>query len=153
MYSFLLQFHSINRWLVLLLALIVLFRSFTGWKSRRTFTKGDNISYSIFIGLLHLQALTGLLLYFVYSPVTQQIFADFGAAMKNSSSRFWAVEHIAGTLVGTIIAQVGRIVSKKALTDELKHKKAFIYTLIAILIILLVIPFGIINSETRPLWR
>ena len=73
--------------------------------------------------------------------------------MKNSSSRFWAVEHIAGTLVGTIIAQVGRIVSKKAFSDELKHKKAFIYTLIAIIIILLVIPFGIINSVNRPLWR
>jgi len=153
MYSFLLQFHSINRWLVLILAIIVLFRSFNGWQSRRTYTKGDNLTHTIFIGLLHLQALTGLLLYFVYSPVTQQIFADFGAAMKNSSSRFWAVEHIAGTLVGTIIAQVGRTLSKKAHADELKHKKAFIYTLIAILIILLVIPFGIINSETRPLWR
>jgi len=153
MYSFLLQFHSINRWLVLILALIVLFRSFTGWQGRRAFTKGDNLSHTIFIGLLHLQALTGLLLYFVYSPVTQQIFTDFGATMKNSSSRFWAVEHIAGTLVGTIIAQVGRIASKKSSSDVLKHKKAFIYTLIAIIIILLVIPFGIINSETRPLWR
>jgi hypothetical protein len=153
MYSFLLQIHSINRWLVLLLAVIVLFKSFNGWRNRLPYTKGDNITHAIFIGLVHLQLLTGLLLYFVYSPITQQAFADFGAAMKNSSLRFWAVEHITGTIIGTILAQVGRTVSKKAPNDVLKHKRAFIYTLIAVLIILLVIPFGIINSETRPLWR
>lgn len=153
MYTFLLHLHSINRWFVLLLALIVLFRSFTGWRNRSLYTKTDNIFHAIFIGLVHLQLLTGLLLYFVYSPVTQQAFADFGASMKNSSLRFWAVEHISLTIIGTILAQVGRTLSKKATTDTAKHKKAFIYTLIAILLILLAIPFGIINSETRPLWR
>jgi uncharacterized protein YacL len=152
MYSFLLQFHSINRWAVLLLALIVLYRSFSGWQGRKAYTKNDNICHSIFIGLVHLQLLTGILLYFVYSPVTQTALADFGASMKDKSLRFWAVEHFLGMLVGVIIAQVGRIVAKKASSSELKHKKAFIYTFIAVVIMLLVIPFGIFN-EARPLWR
>ena len=153
MYNFLLHFHSINRWLVLIFALLVLVRSFTGWQNRRAYIKTDNTFHTIFIGLVHLQFLTGLLLYFVFSPLTQQIFADFGASMKNDSFRFWAVEHMALALVGTVLAQVGRTLSKKASSDVLKHKRAFIYTLIAILIILLAIPFGIINDEVRPLWR
>jgi membrane protein CcdC involved in cytochrome C biogenesis len=152
MYPFLLQFHSINRWAVLLLALIVLFRSFSGWQGRKAYTKQDNIFHSIFIGLLHLQLLTGILLYFIFSPVTQPILADFGASMKDKSLRFWAVEHTVGMVIGVIIAQAGRIVAKKAFSPELKHKKAFIYTLIAVLVMLLVIPFGIFN-EARPLWR
>ncbi len=153
MYEFLLILHSYNRWLVLLLALIVIFRSFSGWQSRKPYTKPDNIFHAAFVGVVHLQLLTGLLLYFVYSPVTQQIFQDFGASMKNASLRFWAVEHIAGMLIGTVLAQLGRTLSKKAPTPELKHKRAFIYSLIAIIIILLSIPFGIINQETRPLFR
>jgi hypothetical protein len=152
MYSFLLQFHSINRWAVLLLALIVLFRSFSGWQGRKAYTKNDNLFHTIFIGLVHLQFLTGLLLYFVYSPVTQTAMADFGGSMKDRSLRFWAVEHLVGMLVGVIIAQVGRTLSKKASAPELKHKKAFVYTLIAVVVMLLVIPFGIFN-EARPLWR
>lgn len=153
MYNFLLHFHSINRWLVLIFALLVLVRSFTGWQNRRAYIKTDNLFHTIFIGVVHLQFLTGILLYFVFSPVTQQAFADFGASMKNSSLRFWAVEHIALNLIGVILAQVGRTLSKKASSDVLKHKRAFIYTLIAIIIILLAIPFGIINNEVRPLWR
>lgn len=153
MYEFLLLIHSYNRWLVLLFALIVLFQSFSGWQSKSVYTKQNSTFHGIFIGLIHLQLLTGLLLYFVFSPVTQQVFSDFGAAMKNASLRFWAVEHTLGMLIGTIIAQMGRTLAKKAGSDELKHKKAFIYTLIAIIIILLSIPFGIINSEVRPLFR
>jgi hypothetical protein len=152
MYQFLLSFHSINRWTVLLLALIVLFRSFSGWQGRKAYTKNDNIFHAIFIGLVHLQLLTGILLYFFYSPVTQQALADFGASMKDKSLRFWAVEHFIGMVIGVVIAQVGRIAAKKASAPEQKHRKAFIYTLIAVVIILLLIPFGIFN-EARPLWR
>ena len=152
MYAFLLQFHSINRWTVLLLALIVLFRSFSGWQGRKAFTKQDNLFHTIFIGLLHLQLLTGILLYFIYSPITTQALADFGGSMKNKSTRFWAVEHFAGMVIAVIIAQVGRILSKKASSPELKHKKAFVYTLIAVVIMLLLIPFGLFN-EARPMWR
>ncbi|MGV3504973.1 MAG: hypothetical protein ACO1O1_14785 [Adhaeribacter sp.] len=152
MYEFLLQFHSINRWAVLLFALLVLFKSFSGWQGRKAYTKQDNLFHTIFIGLLHLQLLTGILLYFIYSPITGQALADFGASMKNKSLRFWAVEHFVGMVIAVVIAQVGRIVSKKASSVELKHKKAFIYTLIALLIMLLLIPFGLIN-EARPMWR
>jgi uncharacterized protein YacL len=153
MYTFLLHLHSVNRWLVLITAVIVLVQSFIGWQNRSPFTKGNNIVHATFVGLVHIQLLSGLLLYFVFSPVTQQIFADFGAAMKNASLRFWAVEHTLGMIIGTVLAQMGRTLSKKAATSELKHKKAFIYTLIALVIIFLSIPFGIINAETRPLWR
>ncbi len=153
MYNFLLHFHSINRWLVLVTALLVLVQSFAGWQNRSAYTKGNNIIHAAFVGFVHLQFLTGILLYFVFSPVTQQIFNDFGAAMKNSSLRFWAVEHTLGMFIGTVLAQIGRTASKKANYDVLKHKRAFIYTLIAVIVIVLSIPFGIINPETRPLWR
>ena len=37
------------------------------------------------------------------SPMTQAAFADFGGAMGNSVMRFWAVEHIFGMLVASLL--------------------------------------------------
>jgi hypothetical protein len=153
MYNILLHVHSINRWLVLITALVVLYQSLVGWQNRKPFTKGNNGVHAAFVGFVHLQFLTGLLLYFVFSPITQQIFDNFGAAMKNPSLRFWAVEHTLGMFIAVVLAQVGRTASKKAQTDTLKHKRAFIYTLIALVIIIISIPWGIISPEVRPLWR
>jgi hypothetical protein len=51
-----------------------------------------------------------------------------------------------------ILAQVGRIALKKSASDTLKHKKAFIYFSIALILVLLMIPWGIWNPH-RPLFR
>ena len=69
-------------------------KSFMGWKGNKVYEKTDNVLSGAFMGTLHLQLLIGLALYAVYSPIVQGAFNDFGAAMKDSAIRYWAVEHI-----------------------------------------------------------
>ena len=44
--------------------------------------------------------------------------ANFAAAMKDSTLRFFAVEHLSGMLLAVVIAQVGYSISKRAVTDR-----------------------------------
>ena len=70
---------------------------------------GDERICRIFVGLLDLQMLVGLLLYFVLSPITKAALSDFGGAMSEPSMRFWAVEHVFGMVVGIALAHVGHV--------------------------------------------
>lgn len=148
MYDAILIAHSWLRWLVLFFALGAIILAFRGWTAQRPFGPTDNRYGAIFVGTLHLQLLLGLVLYFFLSPLTASAFQDMGAAMRNKDLRFWAVEHLAGMVIAVVVAQIGRIKTKKAPTDLQKHKRAAIYFTIALLLILVSIPFA-----TRPWFR
>ncbi|MDQ3395734.1 MAG: hypothetical protein M3512_16730 [Bacteroidota bacterium] len=148
MYNTILIIHSWTRWFVLIFALIAIIKAFRGWQGNLKFEKSDSSIGGMFVGTMHLQVLLGLLLYFWLSPDTDIAFSDFGAAMKNPTLRFWAVEHIIGMVIAVVVAQVGRNKSKTATEDIQKHRKTFIYYLISIVIVLLSMPYVI-----RPLFR
>ena len=61
--------------------------------------------------------------------------------VDNPYSRFFAMEHLVGMLIAIVIFHVGRSKSKKAIDDASKHKNAFVYYLIGLLIILASIPW------------
>ena len=151
MYEILLLLHSWLRWVVLGAGLYAIYNNYSGWQAQRKFTDSDKRLNTIFIASLHTQLVLGFILYFI-SPMMDVILADMSASMKDKGSRFWAVEHMTGMILGIIIAQVGNIKSKKQSSDTSKFKTAFIYFLIGLLLILLMIPFGIWNPE-RPLFR
>jgi len=102
----------------------------------------DNILSASFVGTIFLQVLIGLTLYVFLSPITETSFNDFGAAMKDSNLRYWAVEHILAMVIGTILAQIGRSKSKKSENAKAKFKLQAIFYTLAILIMLSSIPFG-----------
>ncbi|ALD20475.1 hypothetical protein [Hymenobacter sp. DG25A] len=151
MYQIVLLLHSWTRWLVLIFGLIAIFRAFGGWQGRRPWVKADNSIGASFVGSMHLQLLLGLILY-VTGPLGMKAFEAGSAVMKDPGGRFWAVEHLVGMLLAVICAQVGRTLSKKASDPVLKHKKAFTWFLIALLLVLVMIPWGIWNPM-RPLFR
>ena len=142
MYDFFLIAHSWLRWITLILAVVVIFKSYAGWFGNGTYSKGDNGLAASFVGTLHLQLLIGLVLYVFLSPITSAAFQDFGAAMKDSAVRYWAVEHIFVMIIGIIIAQVGRTKAKKCYGDVKKFRIQAIFFTIAILLILSRIPFA-----------
>ena len=133
--------HSYTRWAILILALVVLYKSFVGWQQNKAFTKSDNAMAGALIGLLHLQLILGFILYFGLSPITKAFLENPGFGMKIKELRFYGLEHILTMSIAVGVAQTGRILSKKALTDTLKHKKAFIFLAIAVVLILLRIPY------------
>ncbi|SNC59782.1 hypothetical protein SAMN06265337_0124 [Hymenobacter gelipurpurascens] len=152
-YSLVLALHSWSRWLVLIFGLIAIFRAFSGWQGRKAWTGADNGMGAAFVGSMHLQLLLGLILYFGLSPYGIKAFETAGGAvMKDAGSRFFAVEHLVGMLLAVIAAQVGRTLSKKAPDAVLKHKKAFTWFLIALILVLIMIPWGIWNPA-RPAFR
>lgn len=133
--TFLNTLHSYNRYLVLAAMVFVLIRSYNGWLNRKPFEKADNTASVALLGLAHLQALIGLIMYAFTSTWTQTAFANFGAAMKDPMQRYFAVEHISAMLIAVALIQVGRTLSKKATDDVSKHRKLAIYTSIALVII------------------
>lgn len=153
MYSFILLLHSWSRWLVLIFGAWAIYRAVAG--ERTIWAKPDNIAGASFVGSMHLQLLLGLILYFSLSPFGLQAFQRAGSAvMKNPESRFWAVEHLVMMLIAVICAQVGRSISKKkALLDAPgAHRTALTWFGVALVLVLLMIPWGIWNPG-RPLFR
>jgi len=126
--------HSLNRFFLLALLLVVLYRSLMGWLNKSPFEKTDDkLSLFLFIST-HTQLLLGLILYFV-SPVV--IFS--AASMKDSVARYWLVEHITGMLVAVVLISLGRILSKKLSDSAAKHKQMFIYNIVAFILIIAII--------------
>jgi len=105
----------------------------------------------LFLITLHIQLLIGLLLYFIFSPLTKIAFSDFGSAMANADLRFWAVEHTLLNIIGIALVQIGYSKSKKKSGKD-KHKSLLLWMGIGFLLILLAIPFGIMGVE-RPWFR
>lgn len=152
MYPTLLVLHSWTRWLVLVFGLIAVFRALGGWQGRRPYVGADNGMGAAFVGSMHLQLLLGIVLYFI-SPFGAKAFeVAGGAVMKDPTGRFWGVEHLVTMVLAVVAAQVGRTLSKKATIDTQKHKRAFVWFTVALVLVLLMIPWGIWNPA-RPLFR
>ncbi|HCT71385.1 hypothetical protein SDC9_14910 [bioreactor metagenome] len=152
LYTFSLYLHSWNRWIILIAGILSIAMALKGLR-RRTAYSGANRNLSLlFISSLHLQLLLGLLLYFILSPFTLQAMNDFGAAMKDSTLRYWAVEHSLLNIIAVALAQAGSILIKRTADSRIKHRKTLIWSGIALFIILLMIPVGIMGPE-RPWFR
>lgn len=142
MYTGFLHLHDTLRWLLLLSLVVTLVKYISGWLGNQPWKKLDNILAIVFTSLMDLQLLAGLILYFFLSPVTKMAFNDFGAAMKNPDLRFYAVEHFLMMLIAVVLVHIGRAKSKKAKTDTAKFKTATIFFLIALVIMLVAIPWN-----------
>jgi hypothetical protein len=152
LYNFTLILHSWNRWIILIAGLLTIIFAIGGITNKSDYTKRDRITSLVFISSLHLQLLIGILLYFVLSPITLQALSDFGAAMKENTIRYWAVEHSLVNIIAIAIAQIGSITVKRKQTSRAKFKSTLIWNLIALLLILAMIPMGMMGVD-RPWFR
>lgn len=130
MHQLLNTLHSYNRYLILVALVYVLYRSWSGWMGKKPFEKADNTASVALLGLAHLQLLLGLIQYFATSAYTTG-----GLPISDPWVRYFKMEHISGMILAVVLIQLGRTFSKKATTDEEKHKKLAIYTTIATVLI------------------
>jgi uncharacterized membrane protein len=91
----------------------------------------------------------GFIMYFLSSHITKSALNDFGAAMKNADLRFWAVEHPLMMIIAVVLVTIGRSKSKRATQDVSKHKTAFWFFAIAMLLMLSMIPWPF-SAHPRP---
>lgn len=149
MLSITLILHSLLRWVVLVTGIAAAARGFMG--KGKPWTAADSRAGLLFIAVLDLQFLLGLLLYVFLSPTVRTAFLDFGAAMKDPMLRFFAVEHALGMIVALTLAHIGRARTKKATPDDRKFRAAAVFYTLALVVILLSIPWPGMPAG-RPLW-
>lgn len=134
--------HSTLRWLVLIVAVYAIARAFMGMSSKSYYTIADDKAGLMLTIVCDLQLLLGLVLYFVGGKGFKLFQGgDMGFVMKNAFTRFFAVEHILMMIIAIAIIHIGRARTKKGISDQSKHKSAFIFYLIGLLIILASIPW------------
>ena len=146
-YTIILSLHNLLRWVVVILAVLALARAFLGWFGGREWTERDRKIGSFFSASLDTQLLLGLILYFFLSPLTRTALQDFGAAMGNPGLRFFALEHFFYMLLAVFLVHVGSVLSRRGKTDADKHRRAALLYSLAVIIILIAIPWS------RPLIR
>jgi hypothetical protein len=134
MYALLLLTHSVLRYFVLIMLLVVIIRSFMRWQSKASFDKMDDRFGLVLFIFTHTQVLIGTILYFV-SPWV--IFS--ATSMSDKVYRYWLVEHGTGMTIAIVLITVARISAKKMTDASAKHKRMFIFNFIAILVILTII--------------
>ena len=136
----LLHVHSLLRYILLLLILISIVKSFSGWYGKKQYLPGDKRIALFTLISAHLQLVVGLTLFFI-SPTVKAGLADMGGAMKNPALRFWSVEHTSMMLIAIVLITLGYSLSKRAKDDETKHKRTAVYFLLALTVIFIAIPW------------
>lgn len=61
--------------------------------------------------------------------------------MANKVMRFFTIEHFTGMIIAIALVHVGKSMAKKNLPDTVKHKRTLIFFGLALLVILISIPW------------
>ena len=140
MYTFLLDLHSLLRWVIIILLLLNIFRLASG-------NNGQGMSRWLMISA-HITLLIGLYQYFA-GDKGLALFRTSGASavMKDPALRFWAVEHITGMILAIALITVGHIKLKKSG----KTRPSLWLYVIALIVIMLVVPWPFREGIGRPL--
>ncbi|HET8572945.1 MAG TPA: hypothetical protein VFL76_03655 [Edaphocola sp.] len=149
-----LDFHSAMRYLIILVALWTLIQLASGLNGKKKFTSVDKRPGMIFMILMDIQLLAGLFLYFFGSWGLKSIRSyGMGETMRNSMTRFFAIEHETGMLIALILVHIAYALTKKTkLSDKTRFSKPFWLFLIAFLFILSFIPWPFRESLGRGTW-
>jgi uncharacterized membrane protein len=148
-----LHLHNFLRWFVIIFAIWTLVKTMGGLGGNKPFTKAEKRPAMLLMIVCDIQLLLGLFLYFTGALGIKNIQNQgMGNVMKDSLSRFWAVEHITGMLIAIVLIHIGYASVKKDIADGAKYKKVFWMTLIAFIIIFATIPWPFRAAIARPLF-
>jgi hypothetical protein len=131
MYHFLLDVHNLLRWVIIIVGVIAVAMALRGAFARARWTGQQNALGRLFTISVDLQLLVGLLLYFVFSPITTGAFRDFGAAMKNDHTRFFLVEHLPIMIIAIVLIHIG---AARARRLDSARPAAIFYTVAMVLV-------------------
>ncbi|MGW8251897.1 MAG: hypothetical protein ACWGO1_14745, partial [Anaerolineales bacterium] len=114
MYPIVLGAHNIVRWVVLILGVIAVGRAIYGWLTKGEWTDTDRRLGVFYTSSIDVQLLLGLILYIFLSPITREVFRNFGEAMGNPGMRFFGLEHALYMILAVIFAHLGSAFSRRA---------------------------------------
>lgn len=138
--NYTLVIHSILRWAVLVFGVWAVLAAVAGLVSKKPYSSGNNKTGLFFMICCDIQLLLGLILYFT-GMWFENLKNHAGEVMKDAVERYFSVEHALMMIIAWLLVHVGRSMVKRAGTDAQKHKRTLIYFGIALVIILLMIPW------------
>lgn len=150
MYQTLLTLHSFFRWVVLLGILTGLFRAGRGWLGQRAFTPLDNTIRHTTATLAHVQLMLGYGLYLV-SPLLASF--HLRDAEHAPTTLFFGVQHVALMTIAIAVLTIGSALAKRQATDQAKFRTMLGWFTLALLLILVAIPWPFSPFAQRPLIR
>lgn len=149
----LLHLHNLLRWVILLLLIWSIVKAFSGWQQKRTFAPSDRRVWLFTLIAAHTNLLIGLY---------QLLWGRFGifkwnmpgneSVMKNKVARFFWVEHPTFMVLAVILITLGNGMAKKQVADQMKFRRAFWFFVIALLMILVAVPWPFRDVIGRPLF-
>ena len=140
MLNTLLFFHSMFRWAVLGTLLYSICRSYKGYTQKLTFTKGDDSLRHWTATTAHIQLMLGIVLY-TQSPNAKFSLHATGTNGQLTQPFFFGVLHLLLMVSAIVIITVGSAMAKRKVTDGDKFKTMLIWFGIALLVILIAIPW------------
>jgi cytochrome c biogenesis factor len=153
MFSVLLFFHSIFRWLVLTSLCCSIFVAARKYLKKAPFTKSDNSLRHWTATIAHIQLMIGMVMYFKSTTVAQ--FRAFGhdPARGIDEPFFFGLIHISLMIMAIIIITIGSAVSRRQEEDHKKFRLMLIFFVAALVIILAAIPWPFSPLSQRPYFR
>jgi hypothetical protein len=149
----LLHLHNLLRWVILILLLISIVKAYSGWQQKRSFSASDKRIWLFTMISAHITLLIGLY---------QWLWGRFGflridlpegvSVMKDKFYRFFWVEHPMFMIIAIILITLGHGMAKKPLPDATKYKRAFWLFVIALLMLLVAVPWPFRDGIARPLF-
>ena len=152
MYSLLLHAHSIVRWLVLVGLIVPLIGSYTALLRPRSFSRFDSLGIRWGTTAAHTQPLVGITLYML-SPFVQLFWSEPAVSVANRQLLFFSIIHFVGMITSVVLMTVGSSLARRAGSDSEKFRRIAIYWTIAVVLILLLIPWPFSPLAQRPVWR
>jgi cell division protein FtsW (lipid II flippase) len=152
MYTFLLILHSLFRWAVLISLIWAIVKAFSGHSGKKSYTKADNALRHWTATIAHVQLLLGITL-FTQSPtakISAKVFTDSGDIREPF---FFGVIHLSMMILAVVIITVGSAMAKRKELDSEKFKTMLIWFGIALIIILIAIPWPFSPLAQRPYIR
>ena len=138
----LVHLHNLLRWVILILLLVSIFKSYSGYNSKKQFDAGDKKFWLFTMIAAHITLLLGLYqwafgsLGFFTMPEM-----PMGELMKNKTTRFFVVVHPIMMILAIVFITLAHGMAKKSVDDTTKYRKAFRYFLIALVLLLVAVPW------------
>lgn len=142
MYTFIKEAHSGWAYLVLLLLVVAVINSLSGFSANRTFTTKDKKIALFALIASHIQLLLAMFLYFLSPYYNTMKEIGMGEVMKNSELRLYIIEHPLINIISIVLITMGFSKHKNAATDKAKFKSIWLMYVIALVLILSRIPWN-----------
>ena len=151
-FSILLYLHSLLRWLVLVSLLYALYRAYSGYSQKKSFTKIDHTARFWAVTISHIQLTVGLILY-IKSTIPSYFWKNTSTAIHQTEALFFGLIHILLMLTAVTVITIGSALSKRKENDREKFGVMLVWFTLALLIIFIAIPWPFSPLANRPYIR